>query len=143
MDKFRAANASSPQNQRIQNDSHAYQNNQFRLLKLPLSEHQRKDHFQQMVWWYGKQLISEEDFKLQAKPKKYICWFGLLWTVIGGALQYMYKKNPETVFKRFLLSYKSLIYFSLPLPMMFSAYRWQQRINTDIYERTVGDLTDI
>ena len=96
-----------------------------------------------MVWWYGKQLVSEEDFKMQAKPKKYICYFGLVWVLIGGGLQYVYKKNPETIFKQFLLSYRSVIYFTLPLPAIYYSYRWQQNINADIYQRTVGHLTDI
>ena len=95
-----------------------------------------------MMWNYSRMLISEEDFYRSSKPKKALCLFGLGWSGIAAILRLKYMANPETIMKGFLTTLWSPLFFVSPLVAVGYYIRWQSRIYHEIYERTVGHMSD-
>ena len=95
-----------------------------------------------MMWQYSRLLISEEDFYKASKPKKVLCIFGLTWTGIAVLLRLKYLQNAETVFKSFLITPMMPVFAITPLIMSVWYIKKQSQVYHDIYERTVGHLSD-
>jgi membrane associated rhomboid family serine protease len=96
-----------------------------------------------MVWWYGLNLISEDDYYYQSRPKKYLGAFGVVWGVAAAYLKYRYRANPEIFYKTFLFTPFSPVYAISPIVACAWFYKKQQSVHLEIYKRTVGHLSDI
>lgn len=143
MDKFKQSSASSSRSHQLNMEDINFKNHQFNQVRLPFTQEQRYFQFRQMMWNYGRHVISEDDWKLSARPKKQILGFGLFWGAIAAALRYQYTANPEPLFKRFFLTPWAVLYFASPLVAAFWYQRSQSKIYHQIYERTVGHLSDV
>ena len=140
--RFSQTTASSQKMINIEMEAGDFQNHQFQRVKLPLDPEARYFHFRQMMWQYGRRLISDDDFSLSARPKKQVCIFGLSWCGVAVYLRMEYFKNAEKVFKRFLLTPASPIFFIMPFVAVYWYIKAQSKVYHQIYERTVGHLSD-
>ena len=71
--------------------------------------------FQQMQWNYSTLFISEQDYKLAAKPKKVLTAQLAVWGAGALSVNAIYMRNPEIFYKRFLLTVWCPIFAVLPL----------------------------
>ena len=88
--------------------------------------------------------ISNEDYKLAAKPKFNAFYFGSVYAACCAFLTQQYNMNPEKFYKKFLFKFPVSIAFGLA-PFIATAYfvRSQYKINEGIYERTCGNMSDL
>ena len=69
-----------------------------------MSEEARFRHFKQMMWTYSRFLISEEDYYKASKLKKMFSGFCACWAAVGLSIWAVKQKNPETFYRKILLS---------------------------------------
>ena len=120
-----------------------FKGQQFRgKIKLPLTEEVRYWIFRKMVWNYSLVLISRDDYKLLGRPKKEAFGFACVWTALGAGLHQVWLAQPEKFYKKFLLTAWPVAFGVVPATVFGLLYRRQNRINHEVYERTVGHLTD-
>lgn len=95
-----------------------------------------------MMWQYSRLLISEDDFYKASKPKKILCVFGIAWAGIAVFLRHKYLQNAEIIFKSFIMTPLMPIFGLSPIVMTTWYIKNQSKVYHEIYERTVGHLSD-
>ena len=95
-----------------------------------------------MVRNYSTAFISQEDYKKSSFPKKCLAGFMLGYAGFILHLRHIYKMNTEIFFKRYIASGAAPVIAVLPFLAIWQFYRVHCRVMQDIYQRTVGHMTD-
>ena len=88
-------------------------------------------------------IISKDDYHYIARPKKQLCVILLSWSGCAAAIKWQYQKNPEVLFKNFVLKPYSAIFVVTPFIAIGWFLKRQSTVYHECYERTVGHLTDL